>query len=184
MTYLKFIFRTLSLALLLAVAGNDTIYGQVTTGGNSIPTVNTPNDDIYTQRDKVERRSGSFSPSYFTNPDNRHYQIRLEVTGQGLRAAEVQRAAGKIPHLEKENGEVQVTVRDASGRSLLDYYVDNPLVVRSCEEDWQGGALPVGTSFYLPLPNNSNAATLEFSNLNNGEPLQLDISALVRRAGQ
>ena len=130
------------------------------------------------QREKVEKNTAPYSTDYFTKSGNSYYVMTLAVEKGKIvvdKNSKLVEVKGKFPH---QRGNLNVRVMSNKGERLANYFIPDPLVVRSCEgEDSETKPINKG-SIQIPLPKAANIGTIE---LVKGKQTidKVDVSAIV-----
>jgi len=118
-------------------------------------------DNSNQDRDRAEKSTAPFSLNYFNKPGNSYLVLTLQVKEGKLVADErtkVQEVKGKMPY---PTGNLSVRVLDAQGELLDQYQMQDPLVVRSCEDEKSETKPVTNGTVQIMLPPSGNIATIE-----------------------
>ncbi|WP_417590542.1 hypothetical protein [Owenweeksia hongkongensis] len=130
------------------------------------------------QRDKVEKNTAPYSTDYFTRSGNSYYVMTLSVEKGKMvvdQNSKLEEVKGKFPY---QRGNLNVQVMDTKGERLANFFMPDPLVVRSCEGEGSETTPIQKGSIQIPLPKASNIGKIE---LVRGKQTvdRVDVSAVV-----
>ena len=132
------------------------------------------------ERERVEKSTSPFSTNYFAAANNSYYVITLAFEKGRVLVDEKSRIVevpGKFPY---PSGNLNVKVLDRQGEKITDYFMQDPMIVRSCEE--KGSSLMVlekGT-MQLLLPKSDKIAMIEL--IRNGKSIaKVNVSPVLAR---
>lgn len=144
------------------------------------------NDD--SKRQEVEASTPAFNPAYFKDKERRHLAVAFEIVEGKLKLdfRPAQLRPGNMPYRTAAMGEVLVLYRDAAGKELGRYAIENPVLARSCDA---GGRKPFGETKRLDgarveilLPDEPAIHSVEIG-LVNEEGRSFDVSERVKNRG-
>ena len=123
-------------------------------------------DKVREMNERTEKSAGQFDPAFASNPQNSHLAVRVGFDNGVLQAAPYYSVRpGKLPHPSQPSGDFSVELKDAAGKAIGKYYMQNPMTLRVCDgEPNPDGLKPVGKgSFDLLLPNDKTITGVTFS---------------------
>lgn len=92
---------------------------------------------FYNSRDKAEKNTPSFSPTYFKDEGRRHMAVFFNIVDGVLmpssRSADIR--PGRMPHHSKTSGNVIIVYKGPDEKELGRYATEDPILVRSCDFD-------------------------------------------------
>lgn len=98
------------------------------------------NRQMTSKRDQISKEIRPFQADYFKDATRRHVAVFFEVKEGKLesstRPAEVR--PGNMPYRSKVGGGVMIRYADESGKVLGQYFVENPIMARTCDFDYDG----------------------------------------------
>ncbi|MDN3725488.1 hypothetical protein QRD02_13950 [Aequorivita sp. SDUM287046] len=115
------------------------------------------------KRDRVEKNTKPFNPNYFSVAENSFYVLEAMVVDNKIvidSTATITVVPGKLPY---PNGDFKVSVLDKQGGRIMEYYMQDPLLARSCEGENDNLTPLKNGRVYISLPKNNNIGTLVFS---------------------
>ncbi|MGB5237183.1 MAG: hypothetical protein WBM43_09285 [Flavobacteriaceae bacterium] len=128
-----------------------------------ISTISFSQDDKSQKRDETEKNTSPFSINHFSKDSNSYYVLKARVSAGKIvidEEATIKEVGGKLPY---PSGNFRVEILDLEGKALADFNMQDPLLVRSCDE---GGNhitnIDTGT-VYIPMPKSSDIANIRFS---------------------
>lgn len=137
-------------------------------------------DNSKQDRDRAEKNTAPFSLDYFNKPGNSHLVLTLQVKEGKLVAdeqARVQKVQGKMPY---PTGNLSVKILDKQGELIDQYQMQDPLIVRSCEDEKSETKSLQNGSIQLMLPSSANVATVVLER-NKQRVQQVDVKAVMER---
>lgn len=121
------------------------------------------NDSSKQDRDRAEKNTAPFSMDYFNKPGNSYLVMTLQVDDGKLVVNEntrVQEVKGKMPY---PSGNLNVKLIDQKGEVVNQYQMQDPLILRSCEDE-KSELKPIQKgNVQIMLPRNGNVASIELS---------------------
>lgn len=115
------------------------------------------------KRERVEKNTKPFNPSYFSLSENSFYVLEAMVVDNKIvidSTATISVVPGNLPY---PNGDFKVSILDKQGKQISEYFMQDPLIARSCEgENNNITPLEKGRVF-ISLPKNNSIGTLIFT---------------------
>jgi len=115
------------------------------------------------KREQVEKNTKPFNPNYFSLSENSFYVLEAMVVDNKIvidSTATISVVPGKMPY---PNGNFKVSILDRQGAKISEYFMQDPLLARSCEgEDKNLTPLDKGR-VYISLPKNNSIGSLIFT---------------------
>lgn len=115
------------------------------------------------KRDRVEKSTKPFNPNYFSLPENSFYVLEAMVVDNKIvidSTATISVVPGKMPY---PNGNFKVTIMDKQGKQISEYFMQDPLIARSCEGEDNHNSLLKNGRVFISLPKNNSIGTLIFT---------------------
>ncbi|CAM3514965.1 hypothetical protein [Aequorivita lipolytica] len=126
-------------------------------------TANAQEENDEQKRDRVEKSTKPFNPSYFSLSENSFYVLEAMVVDNKIvidSSATIALVPGKMPY---PSGNFKVSIMDKQGKQISEYFMQDPLIARSCEGE-NNNLTPLEKGrVYISLPKNNNIGTLIFS---------------------
>lgn len=138
------------------------------------------------KRQEVENKTPAFNPAYFKDVDRRHLAIVFDVVDGKLRPdpQPAQQRPGSMPYRTATAGNVLIIYKDALGKELGRYAVEDPVLARSCDfEEGQriGETKPLKhAKVEILLPDDSAIHSVVIGRID-GKSKSFDISAQVEK---
>lgn len=127
---------------------------------------NSEDYEFHQNSQELEDNTPPFNPTYFKDSDRQHMAVFFNISNGMLslsnRPAEIR--PGDMPYHTATGGNVLIIYKDADGKELGRYAIEDPVLARSC--DFDDGAIgelrriPSGTTEIL-LPYNENIASID-----------------------
>ncbi|MCZ4319202.1 hypothetical protein O4H26_09380 [Aequorivita viscosa] len=115
------------------------------------------------KRALVEKNTTPFNLNYFSISENSFYVLEAMVVNNKIvidSSATISVVPGKLPY---PSGDFKVSILDKQGNQILEYFMQDPLIARSCEgEKNHTTPLEKGRA-YISLPKNNTISTLVFT---------------------
>ncbi len=112
-------------------------------------------------RKKAEKNTAPFSPDYFNIKKNSYYVLTTSFADNKLiidDRTKIVEVGGKFPY---QSGQLNVRVMNREGKVITSYFMQDPMVIRSCDnEKSEVTRLEKGT-VQIPLPRSSDIAMVE-----------------------
>ncbi|MCB0464655.1 MAG: hypothetical protein KDC78_03115 [Aequorivita sp.] len=132
------------------------------------------------KRDRVEKNTKPFNMNYFSKAENSFYVLEANVANNKIvidSTATILVVPGKLPY---PSGNFKVSVLDNQGEKLTEYFIQDPLIARSCDGE-SNNLSPLETGrISIVLPKNNAIATLIFTR-DKERVDTVDISDLIER---
>jgi hypothetical protein len=120
-------------------------------------------EDKSQKREETEKNTSPFSVNHFNKESNSYYVLSANVIAGKIvidEEATITEVGGKMPY---PSGTFRVMILDLNGETLADYHMQDPLIVRSCDEGGNHITSVDKGSVYIPMPKSSNIARIRFS---------------------
>lgn len=120
--------------MLMGIAAAVSMLGLLATGCDS-DLMKSYNRDR--ERQEVESKTPPFNPSYYRDATRRHLAISFDIADGVLTASDspAQVRPGRLPYHSPTAGNVLVVFKDAKGKELGRYAIEDPALARSCDFD-------------------------------------------------
>jgi len=118
--------------------------------------------DDNSNKEEVEKNTDVFRLDYFSKDKNSFYMVKAMIKDGTIELdedSEITEVPGKLPY---PTGSFRINVLDSQGEVIAAYNIQDPLTVRSCDEDSSVVSPSSRGTVYLPLPKSSDIAKLEF----------------------
>jgi hypothetical protein len=113
----------------------------------------------------VEAQVGNFNPAYVTDKSNIHFAVKVEFDNSTFNIIpnSLQMRPGRLPYVKNERKPFAISYFDKSGKTIDQYYIDDPRALRSCDTGNPPNTKTLAKgSFYLLVPDNREITTIRF----------------------
>jgi hypothetical protein len=135
--------------------------------------------DSTADRERVEQNTAPFSIEYFSKK-NTFLVFTTSFDKNGLvidEKSRIEEVNGKMPY---PSGRLNVSVLDRRGEQIFNYFMQDPMQIRSCEEKESVVIMIEKGTIQLPLPSSKDIATVVLTR--DEKPFhKLDIQSIVEQ---
>ena len=113
-------------------------------------------------RERAEKNTAPFTMDYFNTNKNSYYVLTTSFEKNRLIIDEKTRiveVSGKFPY---QSGQLNIRVMDRQGELISSYFMQDPMIVRSCDDEESEVIQLEKGIMQIPLPRSSDIAILEF----------------------
>lgn len=126
-------------------------------------TVKAQEENDEQKRDRVEKSTKPFNMNYFSTTENSFYVLEANVVDNKIvidSTATILVVPGKLPY---PSGDFKITVLDKQGNQITEYFMQDPLIARSCEGE-NDHLSPIDKGrISIAIPKNNAIGTLVFT---------------------
>jgi hypothetical protein len=135
--------------------------------------------------DAIEKNKRDFDPNFNSDTTRPKLFLTFKVENKQIVAlpTRLELVTGPMPY-NAGQGKFKITLKDSARREIGSYYIENPLLLRSCDDTGKPAlSSVVNGEFYVQIPYTTSVMFLDMRDEENRElrPVEINIAELLQR---